>query len=352
MRSERWIALGVGALLGCGSADAPHTREAAPGTAAGTAVSKTGDAAPGTPAPGDSPMTDRIRGLTPFRGAAPCVLAGDRVLWWDGGAVMSRPLAGGAASALTTSTAPTRVLGAGAGGPVAVTHDRTANLATLVRLAGAKPVELAAEYASTFADAAFAYAPSADRVLIASRGALQWFKVAAKVEVAGRVEWKADQLATVTGLADGVVYGEGGGIVRVGPGDQRAAFTSPIGSPVHLAAGADRDHVWASSADAVALLALAGTDGTLVHKLELPGVYHLAAVDGDAAVLTVTMKAGAWDGLALTVIGRDGKVRWSKPLAVPKRQDASVVGGGGHVAVLLDGVPHVFQATDGAAVGP
>lgn len=296
-------------------------------------------------------MTDRIRGLTPYRGAAPCVIAGDRVVWWAGDALMSRPLAGGAAVTHAQIVAPVRVLG---GGPdaVVVVQDPAAKAARLTRLQGGALKDVPAEYASTFAGAAFAYAPSPDRLLIGSRGALQLFKVGAQVEVAGRVEWKADELATVTGLADGVVYGEGGGIVRIGPGDQRAAFTSPIGSPVHLAAGADRDHVWATSDGAVALLALAGDAATIVHKVELPGVYHLASVDGAAAVLSVTMKGGVWETLTLTVIGADGAVRWKKLLPAPQRQDAAVAGGSGHVAVVLDGALHVFKAADGAAVTP
>lgn len=296
-------------------------------------------------------MTDRIRGLTPYRGAAPCVIAGDRAVWWAGDGLMSRPLAGGAAVTHAQIVAPVRVLG---GGPdaVVVVQDPAAKAARLTRVQGGALKDVPAEYASTFAGAAFAYAPSPDRLLIGSRGALQLFKVGAQVEVAGRVEWKADQLATVTGLADGVVYGEGGGIVRIGPGDQRAAFTSPIGTPLHLAAGADRDHVWATSDGAVALLALAGDAATVVHKVDLPGVYHLASVDGAAAVLSVTMKGAAWETLTLTVIGADGAVRWRKVLPTPQRQDAAVAGGSGHVAVMLDGTPHVLKAADGAAVTP
>lgn len=297
-------------------------------------------------------MTDRIRGLTPYRGAAPCVIAGDRVAWWEGDALMSRPLGGGAPVTHTRVAAPVRVLGGGAAGAVVVAQDLAAKSARLMRLDHGAIKEVPAEYVSTFTGAAFAYAPAADRLLVGSRGALQLFKVGAQVEVSGRVEWKADQLATVTGLADGVVYGEGGGIVRIGPGDQRAAFTSPIGSPVHLAAGADRDHVWATGDNAVALLALAGDAAAIVHKVELPSVYHLASVDGAAAVLSVTMKGGAWETLTLTVIGADGAVRWRKVLPTPQRQDAAVAGGNGHVAVVLDGALHVFKAADGAAVTP
>ena len=77
-----------------------------------------------------------------------------------------------------------------------------------------------------------------------------------------------------------------------------------------------------------------------------------AMVDAPAAVLSVAMKAGAWDTLTVTVVGTDGAIRWTKALPAPKRQFAEVAGGSGHVAVVLDGTLHVFKAADGAAVTP
>lgn len=343
MRRVGYLAIGMLTAVGCGKADTSHpprqaTTEAAPPEPA--------------PAPPGDPMTDRVRELQPRRAPAPCVIADGALACWRGDAVVRTPLAGGASTTVEVPD-PVRALGAGPGGAVVVAQDVGKRVARLLRLpaGGAAPIEVKAEYASSFANAAFVYAPSADRLYVASSSSLGVYKIGAMVEIAGAgIAWKADQLATVTGLADGVVYGEGGGLVRIGPGDQRAAFTSPIGSPLHLAAGADRDHVWATTDGAVALLALAGDAATVVHKVDVPGVYHLASFDGAAAVLSVAMKGGAWDAVTLTVIGADGAVRWRKVVPTPARQDAAVVAGSGYVAVVLDGTPHLFKAADGAAV--
>ena len=73
------------------------------------------------------------------------------------------------------------------------------------------------------------------------------------------------------------------------------------------------------------------------HTVPIAGIYRLASVDGDAAVLSVTMKGGAWETVTVTVVGKDGAVRWSKSLPAPQREFAEVAGGSGYVAVVLDG---------------
>lgn len=296
-------------------------------------------------------MTTRSTPLLPRRQPAPCVVTPTAVVCREGAAIVRHGLDHAAPSSVAVPEA-TVAIGGGPGGPVVVAQDLDKATARMLRIAGATPVEVKAEYAASFTHAAFAYAPSAERLWVASKTGLDTFKVGTLVEIAGTVTWNGDQIATVTGLFDSVIYGEGGGLMRVGPEDQRTAYTSAIPTPIHLAAGGDRDHVWASAADVVGLLALAGGAATVVHKVELPGVYHLASVDGDAAVLSVAMKGGAWASLTLTLVGQDGKVRWAKPLPLPSRGEASVAGGSGHVAVVLDGALHVFKAADGAAVGP
>lgn len=161
----------------------------------------------------------------------------------------------------------------------------------------------------------------------------------------------ADELATCTPLDDGVVFYQAGTVVRIGPGATRTTY-QVSGSSLHYAAGADRDHLWATSAEAVALLSLAGGQAKVERSVAIPGVFHLASVDGAAAVLSVTMKAGAWDKLTVTVVGTDGAIRWTKELPAPTRQFAEIAGGSGHVAVVVDGALHVFKAADGAAVTP
>lgn len=166
-----------------------------------------------------------------------------------------------------------------------------------------------------------------------------------------REAFAADELATCTSLDDGVVFYQAGTIVRVGPGAKRASYKAS-GTALHYAAGPDRDHVWATAADSVSLLGLGTGEAKVEQTAAISGVYHLASVDGDAAVLSVAMKDGAWDTVTVTVVGKGGAVRWSKTLPAPKRAFAEVAGGSGYVAVVLDGALHVFKAADGAAVGP
>ncbi len=191
---------------------------------------------------------------------------------------------------------------------------------------------------------------TAANVFVADAGSLDVFDRATG-ERLHREAFAADELATCTPVADGVVFYQAGTIVRLGPGATRATYQDS-GLSLHYAAGADRDHLWATSASSVSLVSLASGQAKVERTVAIPGVYHLASVDGDAAVLSVAMKAGAWDMLTVTVVGTDGAIRWTKALPAPKRQFAEVAGGSGHVAVVLDGTLHVFKAADGAAVTP
>jgi hypothetical protein len=333
------------------AAAAVHCRSSeGPTRAAGTDV-VTGRT---VPTPERDRVTNQVNRLAPRRTPAPVAIVGSRLVWMHEQQLESWDLKTRHRLDPIPLPEQTTVVAAGSGAVVVVARDRTKNTARLLRFTDAAqaPVQVDAEYGSAFSNAVAVWLDRAGRLYVGAHGGLDTYKVGAKVEIAAHVDWNSDQEATLVGTDDGVLFSEGGGLVRLGPGDQRSEFSSPIGSPIHLAAGPDREHVWASTEDAVSLLKLSGAAATVVATVPVAGVYHLASTGGDAVVLSVTMKGGAWDAVALIAIGADGKVRWSKPLPTPARIDPAVAGGPGYVAVVADDALTVFATADGAVVTP
>ncbi len=285
--------------------------------------------------------------LKPFRAAPATAVLGDAVVFIGGGAVKRWSPKDGAVVTLGT---PTRVmaLARGGGGAWVVTNDAAARTPQLARADASALTPIAPQPA--LANRTEFLAVTAANVFAADARALDVFDRATG-ERLHHEAFAADELATCTPVDDGVVFYQAGTIVRLGPGATRATYQDS-GLSLHYAAGADRDHLWATSASSVSLVSLASGQAKVERTVAIPGVYHLASVDGDAAVLSVAMKAGAWDMLTVTVVGTDGAIRWTKALPAPKRQFAEVAGGSGHVAVVLDGTLHLFKAADGAAVTP
>ncbi|MBL8621006.1 MAG: hypothetical protein JNK64_06865 [Myxococcales bacterium] len=287
--------------------------------------------------------------LQPRRGGGSATIAGGVVSWATRTGLARWSLAD-RHDLPTVATRPRMMAVAGHDGSAwLVTNDQAAAAPELDQIGPAGTLAAVAPQPKLAAATDFV-AVTAREIFAADRSGLDVFGRASG-ERTHREAFKADEAATCAALDDGVVFYQAGAVVRIGPGATRATYTV-AGSPLHYAAGGDRDHLWASHEGAVELLKLAAGAATVERTVAVPGVYRLASVDGDAAVLSVAMKAGAWDKLTVTVVGTDGAIRWTKVLPAPAREFAEIAGGSGHVAVILDGVLHLLTAADGAAVTP
>lgn len=311
------------------------------------------------PAPSPSPTPkgtadNEVNEPTPRRGAGAAVIAGGRAARFqqrDGRAIEIWDL--GKQAVVTTLPVPEPGLGWAAQGDaiVIVANGKAGGQVRVLRLAAGATTPTVVTGPALAARLACVVA-TPDTLFVGEHDGLARLRLGSSVELAGYTPWSGDQIDTCTGLGDGVVFAEPGAIVRLGAGDQRTTYTTTLTGILHLAAGPHPDQVWATTAGALHLLALTGTEAKPVRDVVLPGIYHLAAAGPDAAVLSVETRAGAWEKLTLTVIGEGGAVRWRKDLPVSKKLAASVAGGPGHVAVVADDHLSVFARKDGATVIP
>jgi len=232
---------------------------------------------------------------------------------------------------------------------VIVTNDRAKQRAHLTRVtAGQAPVT---HDGAVLAPVATCVVPTAQELYVVEAKAVSRLKLPG-LDLAGFVP----ATRTIDGcarLGEGVAFIAGGSeLVTLDRAMTPTRYQPGVGQLVHVAAaGADR--VWVSTPDAVHLLELKGATATRLHDRALPGIYHVAGAGPGLAVLTVTMRAGAWATLTLHLVGSDGAVRWSKVLPVPSKPAAtSVAASAAHVAVVADGALHVFAAHDGAVELP
>jgi hypothetical protein len=307
-----------------------------------------------TPPSRDLPMQhNEVNTLQPWRGAAAAVVAGMRAARYqarDGGVLEVWDLA--KKVVVATIPIPESELALTATGDtlVVVANDRVKNEARVLRLAAGTTTATSTKGKALVARPERVIATSS-MLWVVERGAAHRYLLDSTLSPAGRVALSADQDQTCIGLGDGIAFAASGAVVRVNANDQRSEFKSSLTGILHLAPGPEPDQVWASTANAVHLLALTGGEAKQVREVAMPGVFHLAATTDAAAVLTVEMKAGAWSKLTLSVIGA-AAVRWSKELPLPKGSRASVAGGPRQIAVVVDDNLLVFAATDGAAVLP
>lgn len=329
----------LAAAVGCRNGDPPRTTEPV----------STG----GTPAHDakETPMVNvtETSALQPRRGGGSATIAGGVISWATRTGLARWSLAERKALPSVTTRPRLMVVTGHAADAWIVTNDQAVTAPELDRL-GPTAALTAVKPQPKLAAATEFVAVTDREIFAADRGGLDVFTRASGERV-HREEFKADEAATCAALGDGVAFYQAGAIVRIGPGATRTSYPAQ-GVALHYAAGGDRDHLWATREGAVESLRLDAAGAAVERTVPIAGVYRLASVDGDAAVLSVAMKAGAWDTVTVTVVGQDGAVRWSKAMPAPAREFAEVAGGNGHVAVVLDGALHLFKAADGAAVTP
>ena len=325
--------------VGCRNGDPPRTTEP---------VSTGG--APARDAK-DTPMANvnETSALQPRRGGGSATIAGGVISWATRAGLARWSLSAQQALPNVTSRPRLMVVSGHAADTWIVTNDQAATAPELDRLGATGAPTAVTPQPKLAAETSF-IAVTDREIFAADRSGLDVFARASGERV-HREAFKADEAATCAALGDGVVFYQAGEIVRIGPGAKRATYPAQ-GVALHYAAGGDGEHLWATREAAVESLKLDASGAAVEHTVPIAGIYRLASVDGDAAVLSVTMKGGAWETVTVTVVGKDGAVRWSKSLPAPQREFAEVAGGSGYVAVVLDGALHVFKAADGAAVGP
>lgn len=246
-----------------------------------------------------------------------------------------------------TSSIPTDgtvALGTRDGAPIAVVVD--AKSSRLLELATGK--ELTAEYASILAGAERVHA-TGDTLFVAQKRSLDLHKLANTIEPVNLLRWNRDEVRSFTGMGDGVYFFDGG-FVRVARDGTTTRYESPLSTPLHVAPGPRPGTLWTTSTGELQLVTLADGKATVTTRVELPGVYHLAAAGDAAAVLTVEMTAGRWSKVTVTVVEADGRVRWAKTVTPPNSTFGWIAGSNDAVAISFGDELHAWSTKDGAAL--
>lgn len=338
----RTFVLEIVATLGCAS-------DASPQPKAGPAPAREAAREPQRGAP----MTNVVKQLTPQTQGAHLVLAGTRLAWLHGGALELRDLATGKPLGSVQVGAAAVAIAARDGAVVAVINDLAHKQAHVVELAatGAATTDHPVTDASTFAGAERLYA-TADRLFVATRTALEIYKRAPAVDLVNHVSWKRDEAKTFTGAGDAVYFHDGNAYQRIAADGTKASFASSDSSPVHVAPGPAPDLLWATTDDELRLVKLAGGAATITQRIKLAGIYHLAAAGDAAAVVSIATKAGAYDKVTVSLVGRDGAVRWTAQVAPPKQTTGWIAGSASHVALAFGDELHAWAVKDGAPITP
>lgn len=297
-------------------------------------------------------MTNVVKQLNVQTQGTHLVLAGARLGWLHGGALELRDLATRhpVGSVPVTSTAAITTLD---GAVIAVVNDLAHKQARVIELAagGARPSDHAIAGGSTFAGAARLHA-TADRLFVASKSSLEVYKRGPTVELAKFVAWKRDEARTFIGAGDAVVYHDGNAYQRLAADGKTTSFASSDVSPDLAAPGPTPDSLWTAATGELHLVKLADGAATITQRIKLPGIYHLAAAGDAAAVVSVETRAGAWTKVTVSVIGRDGAVRWTAQVPPPKQPVGWIAGSASHVALAFGDELHAWSAKDGAPVTP
>jgi hypothetical protein len=341
----RTYVLGIVAALGCASDASSQPK---------------GGAAPAReaqrePQPG-APMPTAVKQMIPQTQGTHLVLAGARLAWLHGGAIDLRDLRELATKKPLGSVAvgtATAAIAARDGALLAVVNDLAHKQARVIELAPASAAahDQAIADVSMFAGAERLHA-TADRLFVATKTALELYKRAPAVDLVKHVAWRRDEVKTFTGAGDAVYFHDGTAYQRIAADGTAASFASSDASPVHAAPGPTPDTLWTTSADELHLVKLADGRATITQRVKLPGIYHLAAAGDAAAVVSIETKAGAYDKVTVSLIGRDGAVRWTATVPPPKQTTGWIAGSASHVALAFGDELHAWSARDGAAVTP
>ena len=339
MANMRTFAVGLLAALGCASDASSQPKP-------GAAPARASDLAPLAGAP----MTTVVKQLAPQTQGTHLVLAGARLAWLHGGAIELRDLASHKRLA-QVPVAGTVALAADGAALVAVTNDLAHRQVHVLELgaASATATDHAIANAAAFAGADRLHA-STDRLFAASKTALEIYKRTPGGELARYVGWKRDEAKTFTGAGDAVYFHDGSGFQRVTADGKATPFASSDVSPTHLAPGPAPDTLWATTAEELHLVQLASGAATITERIKLPGIYHLAAAGDAAAVVAIEMRAGAPSKVTVSLIGRDGRVRWTADVPPPKQAVGWIAGSASHVALGFGDELHAWSAKDGAPV--
>jgi len=295
-------------------------------------------------------MTTAVHQLVPQTQGTHLVLAGARLAWLHGGAIELRDLASHQRLG-QVPVAGTVALAAAAGSLVAVANDLAHRQVRVLELGATSSTvtDHAIANAAAFAGADRLYA-SADRLFAASKTALEIYKRTPGAELARYLGWKRDEAKTFTGAGDAVYFHDGTGFQRVTADGKATLFASSEVSPTHLAPGPAPDTLWATTAQELHLVQLANGAATITERIKLPGIYHLAAAGDAAAVVAIEMRAGAPSKVTVSLIGRDGSVRWTADVPPPKQAVGWIAGSTSHVALGFGDELHAWSVQDGAPV--
>ena len=298
-------------------------------------------------------MTNVVNRLVPQTQGTHLVLAGARLAWLHGGALELRDLASHKPLGSVPVGNAAVAVAARDGAVAAVVNDLAHKQARVIELPAAStaPADHAVSDAASFLDAERLYA-TPDRLFVASKTSLALYKRSPSADLTKFVAWKRDEAKTFTGAGDAVYYHDGNAYQRLAADGKTASFASGDGSPDHAAPGPAPDTLWTATADELHLVKLADGTATITQRIKIPGIYHLAAAGDAAAVVAVETKAGAYSKVTVSVIGRDGAVRWTAQVPPPKQTVGWIAGSASHVALAFGDELRAWSARDGAPVTP